>query len=215
MANKQKLDLLLSTHYLYLLNVSANITSRQRSTDQKYNLLHEVILSLYGRLNDHCEYLSSDTDFKKYTTKYLKQFYTWSKNIKHNTKKDNALFTFQPTSEELATHNFYIDEMSDNNIEALIYLEAENVNKQTKMFLKDLLSNDIPIDKGLMVNKIKHAASTLSLSDRQIFDMYYLQDLNCLDIYLELKRTNTKPIGYHSILKRQKSVKQQIIDLLK
>ena len=214
--HKQKLDTYVTNHYDYLLQVSTNITSRNRSGDQKHNLLHEVLLMMYEKVKDKNEYLKSEDDFKRYATTYLKQYFTWMKNNKHNFKKDNNIFTYQPSYEDINVSNFYIEELEDNNAEKLIYIEAENVNDVTKLFLKDLQSNHISIDKGLMVNKIKDVAKQiLDLAEYNLFDLYYLQEMDCLSIYKELKRTNNKPMAYLNILKKQKQIRKKIQENLK
>lgn len=220
MSNKEKLDEYLKTNYDYLLNVAHNITSRQRKCDQKYNLLHEVILNMYDRLENHYDFLNSDLDFKRYTAKYLKQYYIWERNKKHTRKKDNHIFTYQPSYDELNTSNFYLEELSDTNdsidniTEQLIYLNAENTNEVTKLFLTDMLSNGIPIEKGMMVNRIKDVAKSLDLMEYQIFDMYYLQELNCLEIFKEMRQHNPQSMSYLNLLAKQKEVKQKIINKL-
>ena len=70
---KEQLDLHINNNYDYLLKIASNITQRQKKADQKYNLLHEVFISLYDRIEKHNEYVKSDLDFKRYVTKYLKQ----------------------------------------------------------------------------------------------------------------------------------------------
>lgn len=47
---KSKLDKYVTDNYDYLLAVSRNITSRKHN--QEYNLLHEVIIVLYTKLEN-------------------------------------------------------------------------------------------------------------------------------------------------------------------
>lgn len=226
--NKQLLDQLITKHYQYLLGVAINITRRSNKTDLEYNLLHEVVITLYKRLDEHNEFLKTDLDFKKYVTKCLKQFFDWQKNMRHYNKKDNALFSWEPyecnmvNQAEREGNNYHDGDVRyltpkneiDNKAEELIYLNAENTNHITKLFLEDMLLNDIPIEKGLMVNKIKDVAKTLDLLEYQIFDMYYLQELSCLEIHAEMNKHKKRSMGYHYILNLQKQVKQKIIDKL-
>lgn len=214
---KESLDTLLNKNYQYLLTVSNNITRRQKKVDQKYNLLHEVIIQLYDKIESSNEYLKSDADFLAYTTKYLKQFYQFKKNARYNRKKDNVLFTYEPSYEDDTNESkFYLEKEVDDKAEELIYLEAENTSYITKIFLKDLVLNDISINTGMMVNKIKEVAKqVLTFEEKLIFEYYYINELNCLQIYNELKRTNKKTMAYLKILKLQKRAKQKIVDNLK
>lgn len=203
-----------SSNYNHLLSVSTNITSRNKKVDQKFNLLHEVYVSVYNRLDNHYVFLKSETDFVKYFTRYLKQYYEWSKQVKHRDKKDNTLFTYQPTEDEVKLSDFY--DQVDDKAEQIVYIEAENTNTITKLFLKDMLLNDIPLDKGFLVNKIKDVAKNfLDAIDYQIFDLYYLQEMNCREIYTEFKKENDQCLGYKDILARHKTVKNKIIENLK
>lgn len=221
-----------SKHYQYLLSIAKQITYRHVKCNRnefKHNLLHEVYLSMASRISKHSkhsEFLKSETDFKKYTTHYLKQFFVWQRNLRFINKKDNALFTYEQPYDDAIVHvglsrdrnDEIVDkpnELTDEKAEQLIYLNAENTDDITKMFLTDLILNDIDIEKGMMVNKIKSVAKTLDLIEYQIFDMYFLQELSCLDIYNELKSTNKNYMSYLSIRKKQKEVKQKIIDKLK
>ena len=213
---KQKLDKYVNSHYDYLLGVSSNITARNRFGDQNQNLLHEVLLLMYEKVKLKNEYLDNDDTFKKYTTTYLKQYFTWTKFNKHNQRKDNNIFTYRPSPEDVDISNFYLEEIADDNSERLIYIEAENVNDITKLFLKDLEANHINIEQGLMVNKIKDVAKQiLDPAEYNLFDLYYLQEMDCLAIYKELKRTNNKPMAYLNILKKQKQIRKKLQDNLK
>jgi hypothetical protein len=215
--HKERLDTLITENYQYLLQVSNNITTRQRNVDQKYNLLHEVILQLYDKIDRQNEFLKSKDDFRAYVTKYLKQFYTFQKNTKYTRKKDNNLFTYEPSFEDDNNQSkFYLEEKCDTKVEDIIYIEAENTNDITKLFLKDLILNDISIDVAMMVNKIKSVAkNVLTFEENLVFDLYYIQEFNCLEIYNELKRTNKKTMAYLKILKIQKRVKTKIKENLK
>jgi len=228
--NQEVYNFYFNKNYSRFLEISKNITRRYKNnTILRDNLLHDVYLSIYNRLDKHYEMLQTELDFIKYTTKYLKQFFIWQRNLKQINRKDNSLFTYEgtytETQNQIGSHknkNYEIldietigNGITDNKAEKLIYLQAENTDDITKLFLEDLISNDIDIEKGLMVNKIKHVAKSLSLDEYQIFDMYYLQELNCLEIYNELKRTNTNYMSYLKIRTKQKEVRKKIIEKLK
>lgn len=224
MSHKEKLDKLITKHYDYFLDISNNITRRLKK--DKYDLLHEVFASLYTKLETSNEYLKSDTDFRKYVNRCLGQLFHWKKNERYAHQKDNNLFTWQPYNcpidlgdktftGELDRDDFDLKpEYVDRQSEQLIYLNAENTNQITKLFLEDMFLNDIPIEKGLMVNKIKDAAKTLDLLEYQIFDMYYLQELSCADIHKEMNKHKKRTMGYHYILNLKKQVQKKIINQL-
>lgn len=216
MSNKNLLDKYVGLHYDRLLEVSHNITRRfHKNGDNKHNLLHEVLLVLYEKIDEKNEFLKSDVDFIKYATATLKHYFNYMKNKKHDRKKDNCLFTFAPAYDEVAVDEFYHENREDLNADQMIYIDAENVDDATKLFLKDMKLNDIPIEKGIMVNRIKEIGLSLFGEEREVFDLYYLQEIDCLRIYNELKRTNTTSPTYARILSIQKEVRRKIISQLR
>ena len=210
MTNKEKLDSYLMNNYNKLLKVSYNVTNRLNGRI-KYDLLHEIIISMYERLDRHNEYLKSNDDFVRYSTNYIKQFYEWQKSTRFNCKKDNKLFTYIPNEDELNINNYYY--ITDTNSEQLIYINSENTNIITKLFLKDMLLNDIQIDRAIMVNNIISASKQLNEFEKEIFDLYFLQDMNCRKIYGLIK--DIKPVTYQNILDLKNLVHTKILDKLK
>ncbi len=241
MDNKQRLDYLINKNYKHLFDVATNITKRH-GTDStlKYNLFHECYVLWATNIEVSNFYLETDLDFIRYCTKFLKQFYTWKKKDVIRKRRDNALFTFRAnqTPEQIKKNTNIPDELKHNEYRAVIiqdetaqeniYLQSESINEITKLFLYDLISNDISIERGMIIHKMANhlksvAKDILTEFEYDIFDLYFLQEMDCLEISKLYKMENTtfkelmtkrKHITptYQKILTTQKIVKQKILD---
>lgn len=214
------MDSYINKNYSRLLQVSHNIVMSHtplykiKQTDNRdYTLLHEVFTQIYEKLLIKNSFLNSEDEFVRYVTTYLKNFHTFMKNRRYNNKKDNCLFTYYPTWDESGGNEVRENCYPDNSHE-MIYIDSENIDDITKLFLKDLASNGITVEKGLLVNKIKDIGKSFHGVEREMFDLYFMQDLSCRRIYNELRRTNMKTMTYRDLLALQKNVKNKIINKL-
>lgn len=213
--NKKRLDSLVNQHYTTLLSLSSIVTRRSvNKRELRHNLLHDVLVKMYETVETSNKYLSTEEDFLRYAKGMMNRQFTWARNKKHGRKKDNSLFTYQQSSDECNVSALYQENITDKSHEQL-YIDCENVDDMTKLFLKDMLLNDIPVEKGIMVNRILDIGNTLEGVEREIFELYFVQEINCLEIYKELKRTNTEHMSYAKILSIQKDIKRKIIEHLK
>ena len=209
---RRRLNELIERNHSRLLAVASNIT---KNRDKGNNLLHEVVIGLHDKLSTNSAYMETDTDFVKYVTKYIKNTDTWARNNTYNFRKDTTLYTYCPPHDSVDISDWYTEEAEDDSAEALIYIDAENTSDVTKMFLKDMLSNNIPIEKGLMVNKIHDAVKRLDMQEREMFYLFYIRELTCLDIHKHLNNLSQTPIGYHRLLALQKQVRKKILEMIR
>ena len=209
---KNKLNGLIQLNHDRLVRIAINIT---KNKDKAHSLLHEVVLSMHDKIDTSSEYLSSETDFMKYATRHLKNTDMWQKNNAFNFRKDTNLYTYRPSHEDVDIHDLYTEEAEDETAEQLVYIDAENTSDVTKLFLKDMLSNSIPVEKGLYVNRIRDAVMKLDIEEREMFELFYVRELTCLDIHKHLNNLSPTPIGYHRLLALQKQVRKKILEMIK
>ncbi len=201
--HKTRLDELVSKNYIHLKTIAGNIAGRcANKRDVAHNLLHDIIAKMYEELEEKNTHLSSEQDFLRFTVKSMHQYYNREKSRKYRRRKDNLLFTWHPRYDELDKNTtIYVDNITDNRAEEKVYIQSEDVDDLTKLFLMDLVINEIPTEKFTGV-------------EREIFDLFYLQQIDCKRIFTELRRTNNKSMSYENIREIQKRVKQKIIDTI-
>lgn len=222
------MDKLVTDNYDYLLSTASNITRKIGSgTDLKYNLLHSVIEIIYNKIETHNTFLSDTDSFRKYLNKFMKQHFVWEYQRSKDDRlknKDNELFTNRANFVDINCNanwdieqSEYLDNiLSDEKEHDLIILQAENVNDITKLYLKDLLVNDIPIERGLMYSSILNTIKELTPVEQELFNLHFVQELSVAQIYNQLKsKTDKRPIGYNTLRQMVKELRIKIIELIK
>lgn len=211
---KIKLDALINLHYNYLLNLSNKITQKHKSKDPdiKYTLLHECITKVYDTIETKYSFTDDDTSFKKYMNKFMNQHYHWQRSRIRDTCRDNDLFTFRDVDFNNDDNEYEQKEISDlNESNDLILLNAENVNDITKLYLKDLIVNDIPIERGLMYSRIDEIVKTFNYEEQELFNLFFIQEIKVLEVYKKLRnKLKKQTIGYNDLLKKKKNLKEKI-----
>lgn len=218
MNNKTKLDLLIDKHYQYLLEVAGGVCIKKSSTNNriKFDLLHDSIIDIYDRLNSSNTFLKSDNDFLNYMKKYLKQKYFYERSMSHNRQRDYPLFSYTPINNP-DTINFMIDNKGINKQEEqLIILEAENTNEETKDFLRDIIYNDLTIERGLQFISVMQLYDNRILSDREryLFHSIFLDKQTPYQIYKESNTINKKSTEYYALLAEVKQLKEKIKNII-
>ena len=217
------MDKLITDNYDYLLNISKSITKRYKSRepDMCYNLLHTCISMVYNNIDNSNQFLSDTDSFRKYLTKYIKNTFEWNKQKCYDRQKDNDIFTFHSIENDNEASSGIDNSESfknqknelagDINTEQLIMLHAENVDDITKLYLTDLLVNDIPISRGLDYQKILDLAKSLDPLTYQLFYLVYMEGMKVKAIQRELnKKLKDQPIGYTDLLLMVKEMKIKI-----
>lgn len=212
---------------------SGNITRKYRNQDPdiQYTLVHTVVCILSKKIEVSNSFLSDDTSFRKYMLRYMQQHVTWQFIRAHNEHKDNDMFTARlmdvvgpdfswdqnpdwVSNEEYALSRLR-EEKEDEYVSDLIVLDSENVNDITKLYLKDLIVNDIPIDKGLMYSKIMGIVRSLSPVEQELFNLHLIQELTVMKIYRTIKsKVDYDSISYQKLLQMVKDLKSKIKNML-
>ena len=137
------------------------------------------------------------------------------------TQTDNDLFSFR-VSDTILVHsdiegNKIIEKESPDEVgHELIYLQCENVNDITKLYLKDLIINDISIERGLMYSYVMNTIKLLTPVEQELFNLYFEQELTVKKIYNIIKpKLDKDPITYKMLLQMVKDLRIKIIELLK
>lgn len=214
------MDQFLIDNYNYLLKIADNISKRSqfKEIDMKYTLLHTCIEKIYTNLDTINTFLTDTDSFRKYLTKFMSQHFKWQKSRCFNdiNHKDNELFTFRKEVIDINTNNDNVDDYIDNiepdeHAHELMILDAENVNEITKMYLKDLLLNDIPIDRGLKYTEIFNILKHFTPVEKELFNLYFIQELPVSKIHkVIVSHVDYDPIRYKELLKMIKNLKIKI-----
>ena len=223
------MDKLITDNYDYLLTISKNITKRYKNMDKDiaYTLLHSCIETVYNTIDTSNEFLSDTISFRKYLTRYIKNSFEWKKQKCYSRKTDNDIFTYNDLhlvdnndkdessnykNDKFNTYNQYVDALtSDPLTEQLIMLNAENVDDITKLYLKDLIVNDIPINRGLQYQSILDIAKSLDPLTYELFYLVYMEGKKVSAIHRELnKKLLNDPIEYKVLLQLVKEMKIKI-----
>lgn len=216
------MDLLVTKHYNDLLYVSKCITKKHMYLDKdiSYNLLHNSISQIYEKLDVSNKFLNSDTDFLKYVNKYMTQQYNWAHYRMKDKKKDNFIFSFDfryKDKEGIDITDKVIDEKNLNEIEEqLTTLECENIDGITKMYLKDLILNDIGIERHIKYLDVLKTAKTLQPIEYELFNLIYIEERTVRNIHRELLvKVKEDPLTYEALLKMVKKMKINLKEKLK
>lgn len=163
----------------------------------KGDVIHQVYLHLYNRLETNNEYLKTYDDFRFYVFKCCHNYFT--KKVKHTSVIE------------------YIDEYNHQYVESenYIYIEAENVDEKTKAYLLDLENNDknyltYLADKIIIDNILKQ------LTDEERLLYYYLFKMNFTVLYLHkyLQKNNMK-IGKYKGRNNLAKMKKELLIKIK
>lgn len=216
-SHKERLDFLFKKHYNYLLEIAGGCTIKKTSTNNriKYDLLHDTIVQLYEKLENNFDFLNTENGFLNYMKLYMKNKYIWELSKSYHRKQDFSIITYCPNIDpEIAT--YMIEQNQNENSENLIYLQAESVNEDTKDFLRDLLLNDITIERGLQFNRVMqlYDEKILTLRERELFHSIFLDKQSVLTIFKENKKEDTPSTQYHYLLKEVKELKIKIKSII-
>lgn len=222
------LNSLLNKHYDHLIQVAKNISWRSLKHDQEHNLLNQIVVELHKKVeNDESSvnyFLSNSDRFLSFVTYTLHTYYINAKNrIHQQCNKDNVLFTYQAPSDRINKQKYYYGQ--DEHQEELIYIQAEiidpdkTVSDYTKAYLVDMYLNDLPPERGILVNKINSTANNiLNKEEFEIYDLFFMNEMSCYQIFMMKKVENEEKLfaqteltdeQYIELYKEEKKVLKQ------
>lgn len=150
---KQKLDKRFTENYDQLVIIATRIVRAYRLDDDEHlELVQELYLKMSDNLNNKnvklC--LRTNKDFIKFTARYMKllKMGKWSVHCKNYSGFLTISFDVQ-----------------DEKQQEEILIQAEDIDQQTKDFIIDLNSNDIPTKRGYQYLKAKEVLSELTLPE--------------------------------------------------
>lgn len=175
---------LLDKHYKYLLKISSNCTNKYKYRDNNihYAVLNEVIINVSKNINKNKSFMKSDDDFLKYMTGYIRNYTNWYiKNLNFK-GTDNKLFTANNTKIDEYYMNNYNEEYDDIQ-QRKNEIDFEMINKNEKEFLKQLIQEDISIERGILYNDVLLFVSKQSLEEQILFELKYLKKMTIKEIH--------------------------------
>lgn len=183
---KSKLDTMLNKHYKYMVVVSNRIVQRNRKYKNEHmDLISEVTEFLYSKLHDPyiMEAIDDDKKFIHLTSKTMRNFKHWS-NSTHNKSMRSTGNVICVDWEE-----------PDYSIPIDIELNAEPTNKNTKVFIKELMNQSIPQSRAVEYIKIMNIKNTLPMNERYLFEQAFEQNKSSRTIASEVSRVGKMSYG--------------------
>lgn len=197
-------------NYDKLIEISHNITrkKRYRDTTLKYSLLSEVIINAIERLDKTNIYLKSNTDFMKYMTANLKNYYNWNYLNWTTHKKSGTLLNFD---NELVNDSYITEQLDHYQIDEF-YIDVENLTELEKEFIKEAQRDDISVDRKAKYYDIIQYVKTMEIDEQIIFKLHYIDRYTINKIYTTIKNKFPFNVPINTIRAILKKTSEKIHD---
>jgi hypothetical protein len=213
--NKQLLDSYVEKNYQHLMDISSGCCSTlyYRRREASTELLHHCLVEIYENLEKKNSFCRSEVDFLKYIKTYMKLKLRWERSMSWSRKRDFTLQTYRPHTgdghDALVLCNIPVSEET-------IYLDAENTDDNTKDFLRDLMLNNISVERGLQFYELVRVmeGNLLTTAEKEIFHNHFLDGRSGRKIFHDRQMAGDSTKNYKDTLKEIESLRKKIVRLL-
>lgn len=208
-------------NYDHLLKVSRNVSRRNYNKDNMihYSLLSEVLLMCQSKLLKNNSYLASSTDFIKYITSNIKNYYNW--NVIHGAEKliTNNVLPFRLHNEIIFNQNedsFFENnknittDFCDEDYLDTFFIDIEFMSENNKEFVRETIREKNKLEDKLKYNDILEYVKTLTLDEQILFKLHFVEERKVVDIYRSINSKLPKSISYDRLLIMCRNLKKKI-----